>query len=78
MNQKVENYLKDFRQLTDEAYRYYTQDRGIKMGFVSSYLPRIYRNPANGQAISGQEYKLHNKALQDSEDEKLKHCTKMR
>ena len=58
MNQKVENYLKDFRQLTDEAYRYYTQDRGIKMGFVSSYLPRIYRNPANGQAISGQEYKL--------------------
>ena len=58
MNQKVENYLKDFRQLTDEAYRHYTQDRGIKMGFVSSYLPRIYRNPANGQAISGQEYKL--------------------
>lgn len=58
MNQKVEDYLKDFRQLTDEAYRYYTQDRGIKMGFVSSYLPRIYRNPANGQAISGQEYKL--------------------
>ncbi len=56
-NQKVSNYVDEFRALTDKAYGDYTS-QGIKMGFVQEYLPRLYKHPTTGQAISGNEYRL--------------------
>lgn len=57
MNQKVAQYVKEFRDSTDVAYENYT-NQGVKMGFQSEYLPRIYKNPVTGEAISGDQYRL--------------------
>ena len=54
---QVAQLVQEYKQLTDNAYRTYT-DAGIKMGFVDSYLPRIYKNPETGQMIDRAEYEL--------------------
>lgn len=58
MNKKVAEFNKEFKRLTDEAYEDYTVNKGIKMGYVNEYIPRIYKNPLTGQEISGPEYKI--------------------
>lgn len=58
MNGKVKSYIDKFRELTDDAYVDYTQNKGVRMGFQNDYLPRIYKNPATGEAIDGNTYRL--------------------
>lgn len=57
MNDKVAQYVDNYRKLTDEAYQDYTSN-GVAMGFQSEYLPRIYKNPLTGEAIDGNTYRL--------------------
>lgn len=54
----VNAYVDAFRRTTDELYKHYTVDKKLNMGYQSEYLPRNYKNPQTGQAISGQEYDL--------------------
>lgn len=56
-NDNVANYVKEFRSLTDSAYKQY-RESGVNMGYQSSYLPRIYQNPETGQMYDSAEFEL--------------------
>ena len=58
VNQAIDALHKEY----DTAYRYYTKDRNINMGYQSSYYPRMYKNPATGEAIDSATYQLLQKA----------------
>ena len=57
MSPNVRKFKEEFKQLTDSAYKAYTSN-GVKMGYVDSYLPRIYKNPETGQLLDRAEYEL--------------------
>jgi len=57
ISDQVAQLTQEYKQLTDSAYRAYT-GKGINMGYVESYLPRIYKNPETGQLIDRAEYEL--------------------
>jgi len=57
ISDQVAQLTQEYKQLTDSAYRAYT-GAGIDMGYVESYLPRIYKNPETGQMIDRAEYEL--------------------
>jgi hypothetical protein len=57
ISDQVAQLAEEYKQLTDSAYRAYT-GAGIDMGYVESYLPRIYKNPETGQMIDRAEYEL--------------------
>jgi len=54
---QVAQFIEEYKQLTDSAYKAYT-DSGIKMGYVDSYIPRIYKNKETGQLIDRVDYEL--------------------
>jgi hypothetical protein len=47
----------ELRKIYDTAYGYFTQDKGIKMGYRHEYSPRIYKTP-EGEMVNAAEYKL--------------------
>lgn len=54
---QVQKYVDAYRRTTDELYKSYT-DQGVKMGYQTEYLPRNYKNPTTGEAITRQEYDI--------------------
>lgn len=58
VNQAIDALHKEY----DTAYRYYTKDKNINMGYQSSYYPRMYKNPATGEAIDSATFQLLQKA----------------
>ena len=58
VNQAIDSLHKEY----DTAYRYYTKDKNINMGYQSSYYPRMYKNPATGEAIDSATFQLLQKA----------------
>jgi hypothetical protein len=56
-NPLVQKAVNAFRDFTDKEYERFTKEKGIKMGYIQEYLPRIYRNPSGGENLSAAEYK---------------------
>ena len=57
-NKKIQEAVDYLKNEFDTSYNYFTQDKGIKMGYQHEYFPRIYKNPKTGELIDANEYKL--------------------
>jgi hypothetical protein len=53
---QIDQYADAFKAMTDKLYERYTQS-GMSIGYVDTYLPRIYKDPA-GNALTRQEFEL--------------------
>lgn len=57
--QRAVDYL---RAEFDSAYRLFTEDKGLKLGYQESYYPRQYVNKKTGEEISAAQYNLLQKS----------------
>lgn len=55
-SKKAQQFVDQFRAKTDQLYQRYTGEKGVNMGYVEDYLPRIYKNPEGGEPLTKAEY----------------------
>lgn len=55
-NAQSQKLVNEFRKITDDLYARYVGEKGVKMGYVEDYLPRIYKNPEGGEPLTKSEY----------------------
>lgn len=56
-DKEIDDYVKEFKKYTDNLYAKY-KSQGVNMGYVDSYLPRIYKHPETGAPLTSQEFEL--------------------
>lgn len=52
----VKSAVKDLQKIYNDAWNYFTKEKGLEMGFQHDYYPRMYKNKVTGEEITAMEY----------------------